>query len=268
MIIVRLSGGLGNQMFQYAFGLAQAERHAADFKIDASRYGTLREPRPFSLDAFNISAPKAGGSDIFWNKLFKKVREPGPAFSPDILARKNGYFWGNWQTERYFTEYADLVRQEFTLKNWSAKAQALKLDIEAQPASVSLHVRRGDYATNPHLTQKHGLLSPEYYVEALRQMSAKAPGVRVYVFSDDIEWARSNLVLPASAVFVSGQGLSIPEELALMSICRNHIVANSTYSWWGAWLDPRSDKTVIAPATWYAGGIDSNDLVPEGWIRV
>lgn len=298
MIIVRLSGGLGNQMFEYAFGLAQAIRTGAELKLDISGYGKV-EDRKFELSAFNVSATPAEYADFeaigvpYWNddtlaararkKLFKISDEKRPlesrrtyiepkyTYNKETLdTGKDVLFMGDWQSERYFTNIADRVRAEFTLKGMSKLAMAFKKQISdgVGGTPVSVHIRRGDYVSNPKTASKHGALPLSYYEAAVTELKKTVSNPVFYIFSDDIEWCKQNLSFLKPAVYVSDPELSFAEEITLMSLCRHHIVANSSFSWWGAWLDPRTDKTVIAPKEWFKIGTDTSDMIPREWKQI
>lgn len=266
MIIVRLSGGLGNQMFQYALGRALALQHKTDFKLDLSTYDTSRKERKYMLDAFDIKT----GTASSWERLFKhKVKESNFTFSPEVMNIPSGLFLGNWQSEKYFAEFADQIRQDFKLKKPTGNLFA------DGTVPVSIHIRRGDYATDARTKSKHGVLPISYYEQAMKMLTDKVEGggkkPHFYVFSDDIGWAKENLK-PSSPTtpitYVSGNGLSEAAELIRMSMCDHHIIANSSYSWWGAWLNPKKDKVVIAPKEWFQTIADTKDLLPEGWLRI
>ena len=178
---------------------------------------------------------------------------------------------GYWQSEKYFKENKDAIRKEFSLKSpLSPKAQEASAKIARAKCSVSLHVRRGDYVSDAKTNQHHGTCGPGYYAQALEYIASKAgKDIAAFMFSDDIEWVKKNMLLPYSAIYVSSPEIPDYEELILMSQCRHHIIANSSFSWWGAWLDPRADKIIVAPKQWVqVGNSKMKDVVPEGWVRI
>jgi hypothetical protein len=180
------------------------------------------------------------------------------------------YLDGFWQSERYFLRHAASIRQELTPQfPLSPAAQALAREISSVDA-VSLHVRRGDYVSLAGVQKVFGSCSLEYYAKGVDLMQRRYAHPHIYVFSDDIAWARENLRYDVPMSYVSGTpGLSDREELALMSRCKGNIIANSTFSWWGAWLNPSPEKSVVAPGRWVSGGgMESKDVVPESWARV
>ncbi|MEN9621731.1 MAG: hypothetical protein RLZZ67_165 [Candidatus Parcubacteria bacterium] len=274
MISVKISGGLGNQLFQYSFGKAQSLRNKTDFILDISNYKKISD-RSYQLDAFAIGAPTK--SLNFFEKISLKtfnkkkvVFESTPQFRTDVLLIKEAVFVGNWQSEKYFIEIESELRKELTLKKWSQKGEEFKKDIEASSDAVpvSIHIRRGDIAANPHLKEKHGVLDTNYYKQAVAKIRETVPNPLFYIFSDDTAWVKENLAFISPQHIISDNGLTNAEELSLMSLCSHNIIANSTFSWWGAWLNKNQQKIVIAPKRWFASDINSTDLLPEKWLKI
>ena len=293
MIIVNLMGGLGNQMFQYALGRRLAQDKGVALKLDTQWFGK-QNLRKFELDKFNITFKIASEEEIystrhfFRNRIIRKVysiyqnqlpyfkrsfiNEPNFGFFDHHILEvpKNCYLTGYWQSEKYFSSMEDTIRKEFTLKE-IADSNFIELSKEMQNInSVSLHVRRGDYVTNPQTNKFHGVLSTDYYKLAVKLIQNKIDTPHFYVFSDDLEWVkeRLNFVTPCTYIEGKKEGRDC-EEMWLMSQCKHHIIANSSFSWWGAWLGNNPDKIVISPNQWFA---DPNykvpDLIPEKWIRI
>jgi hypothetical protein len=267
-------------MFQYAAGRRLALHLETTLVLDLSHYDKYRD-RSFELDCFKLakdvsvgSPPKTskrivqnGFSDDDFVGLAEGGRNTG-RFEPRILrAPNNSYLVGLWQSDKYFKDYAQQIRQDLVLKeNASAKNAELLNKIAAQNA-VSLHVRRGDYATYPHL-QTLGPLGPDYYKKALELIKSRVKKPVFYIFSDDPDWCKQNLNLGRDFVFVDHNSKGF-EDLRLMSSCKHHIIANSSFSWWGAWLNPNTDKIVVAPSPWFIDpGFDTSDFVPADWLRV
>lgn len=287
MIITRIVGGLGNQMFQYAVGRALAVKTGQDFKLDLSEMDRYKV-HTLQIDQFNIKGKRARQDEIpfrprksFFGKLltaFKnrdripQVFETTPFFDASVSHWKgSGYLSGYWQSEKYFSAYSDLIRADFSLKGpMSGERQAVLAQIREAKAPVSVHVRRGDYVTNAMANSIHGTCEPEWYRHAMNKISEQLSDPTFFVFSDDPTWARSNLPTYEKVIFVEPRADGKDaEDMHLMSSCQSHIIANSTFSWWGAWLNPRQDKRVIAPARWFkAEDRDSSDLVPEQWERL
>lgn len=293
VVISRLIGGLGNQMFQYATGRAVAERHGVPLLLDISGFQGY-DLRRYELDAFTIGAGIASDAQLaaftrlpqqqgLWAGVRRRLigalsqsilREASYTYDARIEDAKPPVLLdGYWQSEKYFAQLAPVLRREFTLKDDllnQANREMLR-EIEAAGAqAVSLHVRRGDYVSNPHTAQYHGVCTPAYYQAAVEQMSRQVANPHFFIFSDDPAWVQANLKLSHATTLVqvndADHGMF---DLALMRSCRHHIIANSSFSWWGAWLNSAPDKIVIAPATWFAqAGNDTRDLIPSSWIRL
>ena len=276
-IVVTLEGGLGNQMFQYATGRAASLRLHLPLTVDL-RALRHRGHRRYGLDAFQGCAGlQIDGQGGWIDRLFDRLagrktclRESGFAFDERVLAfsgavRLEGYF----QSERYFSDYATVIRQDFI----PCAAELGKIEILAdrllpKGPCISLHVRRGDY-TDPEVMAHHGLMGPDYYERALGLVAERSGrAMPVCVFTDDPTWVRANLDLPADSVFVSEHTDTAIEDLILMSRCSHHITANSSFSWWGAWLNPNAHKIVVTPERWFqpTAGLDTRDLRPPGWL--
>lgn len=290
MIITKLIGGLGNQLFQYAVGRALAEKNKTTLKMDLSGYDHQVgvTPRQYELFLFNIqesfSTPaerdKLKGREAIglWGRVWKKISsrlkrqrfllEKHYNFDPAILeAKDNVYLEGYWQTEKYFVEIADIIRAEFTLKaEYNNLNQELLQKIAAYN-SVSLHIRRGDYVSSQSTNEYHGVCSLDYYRQAVDLIAAKFPDPVIFVFSDDLEWCEANLKIDWPIVFVSGN--KNYEDLIMMSRCKHNIIANSSFSWWGAWLNNNPEKMVVAPKRWFAEtSVDTSDIVPSTWTKI
>ena len=188
---------------------------------------------------------------------------------------KLSYFEGYWANQKYFLKYEDIIRKDLSLKNpycdSSKKIVAQMSDCLLKgEIPVSLHIRRGDFVSNPHSAAYNGLLGIPYYEKAVSLLMSKyLPKIAVFVFSDDIVWAKENLRLTCPIYFVSNPNIPDYEEIILMSKCSHHILANSTFSWWGAWLNPNHDKIVIVPRQWIANKtVDQIDLIPKEWIQI
>lgn len=285
MIITRLQGGLGNQMFQYAAGRSLSLRNSTNLLLDVSVYGQ-NNFRSYGLDAFDIAADKATAEEIdrlkpkgigFLFDAFKPIgkkrllKEKDFAFNESILQVQSPAYLecsinGGWQSEKYFIENAEVIRKDFELKNvYNEKLRAFISKIDGVN-SASLHVRRGDYLQPKH--QKiYSQIPLSYYQEALAMFNPKA---ELFVFSDDSNWVKANLAIPSDSkiTYISGEGFAPQEELFLMSRCKHSITANSTFSWWGAWLNGNPHKIVITPRQWFVDGRNESDLIPTSWIKL
>ncbi len=291
MIILHLSGGLGNQMFQYAFGHAIAKRLGTDLKLELTD-PTLIIHNGFELARiFDIQASEATQADmqavlgIYRHRLIRKVfkatgvskifkspciEEPHFHFSPSMLAiPDNSFVNGYWQSEKYFLEIQNEIRSNFAFKLPMFQQNADVAETINKTNSVSLHVRRNDFATNLRINATHGLCSLEYYQAAIRYVAERVEHPNYFVFSDDSAWVKSNLKIDFPCEFVEhNQGKESYNDMRLMSQCQHHIIANSSFSWWGAWLNPRLEKIVVAPQQWFANDSNTQDLIPQGWVRL
>lgn len=292
-MITRLDGGLGNQLFQYAAGLALAEKLAAPLKIDLT--ALARDPlRRFELANFRISAAVASPEEIgafvtrpsraqrAWGRLAVALgigdhrvafREYRYGYNRLFAAiRRPVYLSGYWQSERYFSAIADQLRAELTpVAGLSPASRQVLAEIESCPA-ISIHIRRGDYLTNPAAAALLGLCPLEYYAAAVARLAAQVADPCFFVFSDDPQWARDNLKIDYPVRFVEANGPERGvEDMWLMKSSRHHIIANSSFSWWAAWLNDRPDKIVIAPRRWFSDprrNRDTADLIPPVWQRL
>lgn len=266
MIITRLIGGIGNQMFEYAAGRAVAERTGQELKLDISAY-KYDAKRQYSLSCFNTIENFLDVKNYF---RAKQYNEQHFHFDPDLLKTSgNIYMNGYWQSEKYFKDIEDIIRKDFTFKEFvKPKNDSVKSEIQMHHNnSISIHVRRGDYVSNPQTNEYHGVLPIKYYEKAASIITDKIKDPYFFIFSDDINWCKSNFKLDYPTRFVEGN--RDWEDMQLMVYCKNHIIANSAFSWWGAWLSPFKEKIVISPKDWFAGAdLDIKDLIPERWIRL
>lgn len=292
MIIVKLMGGLGNQMFQYAVARRLAWRHGTPLKMDFSFLEgeqTGNTPRIYALDTFRISAEKASQWEITYSSgkgnarflsgiarllqraaRYTSYREHGFQFHPKLLSLSDKvYLEGYWQSEKYFTDITDIIRDEFT---FITPAEGINYQLAQEISSVnsvSLHVRRGDYVTDRQTSEVHGICDGAYYVKAVEEIARAVKDPCFYIFSDDPEWVRKNLKLQYSSRYICHNGTMANEDLRLMSLCKHHVIANSSFSWWGAWLSANCNKIVMAPDRWFRDpGINTCDLIPESWVRI
>lgn len=287
MIISKLIGGLGNQMFQYAAGRALAIANNCDLKLDISGYKSYKLHNGYELDLFNIQASIAKNEEVFGllkvrSRLFRLVGkrlglknkslmiEKSFAFDPEFFYIKESvYIDGYWQSYKYFESIRQYLKIELTPK---IPLSGLNLSIAesiGQVNAVSLHIRRGDYVNNLAANKVHGFLGIEYYKKAISYFVEKIPYPYFFVFSDDISWAKENLGLSSGVTFIEhNQGENSFEDMRLMSLCKHNIIANSSFSWWGAWLNDNPNKTVIAPNQWFASMLVSTDLLPASWLRL
>jgi hypothetical protein len=199
-------------------------------------------------------------------------REKGLEFDPAMLSIGAGtYLDGYWQCERYFKDLAERIREDFKILTAPNEANAMMLQQILETEAVSVHIRRGDYVSNPETNAVHGTCDLDYYVRAAELMKSRVGRpLRFFVFSDEPAWVRANLDLGAEMTFIEHNGPNADyEDMRLMSACKHHIIANSSFSWWGAWLNPSPNKLVVAPKRWFrTNNLSDRDLVPTDWIRV
>ncbi|MBO0215434.1 alpha-1,2-fucosyltransferase [Vibrio sp. Vb2880] len=287
MVIVKITGGLGNQLFQYATGKALAKKLSCELALDLSFYPT-QKLRKYELDKFNIKARIAttkeislagGGNDVV-SRLMRKFGLTSVIFPQYIKEResikyvekidqcKSGAFLdGYWQNPRYFSQIKVELVQEFTPKtSLSAPALIWKERIAQSSTPVSLHVRRGDYIDNAHTNSVHGTCGLDYYRSAVNKVLDTAENPTFYVFSDDIDWCKENLGSLGVFVYIDDTQSAI-DDLMLMSFCHHHIIANSTFSWWAAWLG--NDGLTIAPQNWFSDLSRNNtSIYDSAWFLI
>ncbi|MGB9927471.1 MAG: alpha-1,2-fucosyltransferase [Methanosarcina sp.] len=291
MIIVKLTGGLGNQMFQYALGRQLAVKNNTTLKLDIQGFKDYKL-RNYDLNFFNILENLATPDDLSGvisssDKLISKIgkhigiglkgiqqikyiKEQTFSFQPETLNLKdNVYLDGYWQSEKYFSDIKDIIRKDFTVKNVPNTANESIMKEITECVSVSIHIRRGDYVSNPTTSQYHGFLGLEYYQKAMRLMLEKVGNPHFFVFSDDPEWASENIKTNCPITYIEHNGVKNYEDLRLMSTCKHHIIANSSFSWWGSWLSINEEKIVIAPKKWFnANTSDTKDLYLNSWYKI
>jgi hypothetical protein len=292
VVVVKLIGGLGNQMFQYAAGRAVAHRHGVPLLLDTSGFASY-ELRRYELDGLAICAdianeeqrPKltgTAGKRNVWSALERwlagalsqtVLREASFTYDARIeTAKPPVYLDGYWQSEKYFFDLAQILRQEFEIRDRldDPNCEMLQQIKAVGRSAVSLHVRRGDYVSNSHTAQYHGVCSMDYYRAAVKRMSHDVVTPHFFIFSDDHTWVQENLDLEHASTLVKVNDADHGTfDLTLMKSCAHHVIANSSFSWWGAWLNPSNEKIVIAPSQWFArASNDTRDLLPASWIQL
>lgn len=279
---MRLMGGLGNQMFQYALGRTLSIELDTSLILDISHFENqpiAETPREYELDCFDIKSrisrkplgpDMQPGNFLIRKKGFLPFYESSIRFNEKVLeASDQTLLVGYWQSEKYFKKNETQIREDFTfIQRLSDTKQKILEEIERTPHSVSFQIRRGDYVTNPNSNKFHGLTSMEYYDKAVDYISKKINNPVFYVISDDPKWCEENIKLNYPTVFVD----SIPgagwEDMYLTSRCRHNIIANSSFGWWGSWLNKHIDKIVIAPKKWAQDRkADYTDIALRSWIR-
>ena len=291
MIIVKLQGGLGNQMFQYAFGKYLSEKHNTQLKLDLhdlldrTKKSEHHVFRDYDLDIFNLEAQFASGEEVRkltrWtnntllnkacNRLFGKKKtnivEPHTHFSQTIFqSPANVYLEGYWQSEKYFKPIEQQIRQCFQVKEeLSSQAKDLLGTIQATN-SVCVNIRRGDFVVNKY----HSVCDEQYYIAAEKIMCSKVQNPHFYVFSDEIEWCMENLKFSVPVTFVTHQyaGKKFQDYFRLMSACKHFIIPNSSFAWWATWMNDNKEKVVVAPKKWVSDETKKFDIHLDNWITI
>ncbi len=291
MIITAIKGGLGNQMFQYAFGRKLSLLRNEELYLDLGWFQNPGEDtrRTFGLNQFNIQAKiatidqvrKLKGSDWFHKtylvRALKKfslyqqknyIKESRPIYESSIVVNSSsGYYDGHWVDFRYFEDITNIIKNDFSLIAELSPQHAELLGVIKNTQSVSVHIRRGDYANRKSTQEFHGLLPISYFKTSIEQAVKTLDNPHVFFFSDDINWVKENIsiVYPHTYIVPSSPD-SEAVDLKLMSACHCQIIANSTFSWWAAWLNQNQSKTIIAPPFWSKLVPDSSKILPASWI--
>jgi hypothetical protein len=266
MVVVRITSGLGNQLFQYAAARRLAYTRNVSLKLDLEWF-TVTNYRQFGLEHFNITAVEATSDEINTAKKMNYFKEKHYHFNPGLLeAESIVYLSGFWQSEKYFADIANLIRREFTLKDSLNEANSQMAQMVQNSEAIAVHIRRGDYLTNDNCY----ICPPEYYERAVEYLITSIPNAHFFIFSDDPKWTAANwkISYPTTLVTNNDEKKGFVD-LYLMSLCRHHIIANSTFSWWGAWLSQYSAKQIVAPGKWF-GKLQYNtcDLIPSAWHMI
>ncbi|MDO8483124.1 MAG: alpha-1,2-fucosyltransferase [bacterium] len=294
MIVVKLKGGLGNQLFEYATARRASFVNHTDLKLDTSSY-LPTSGRKYSLQHFKISGEIATSESIDWFKppigkslggLIRRIlklftpyykrhyllerRKFLDRFDKNILkVGKDVYLQGYWHSEKYFEDIKPILLEELVLKNELSQKAADTAKMIISCNSVSIHVRRGDFVTDKLNNEKYDPCSKEYYESAMGYIESTYAEPTFFMFSDDILWAKENIKSKRPTVYVSNSLIEDYEELVLMALCKHNIIANSSFSWWGAWLNRNPQKTVIAPKNWFnTPHRITDDLLPKSWIQL
>jgi hypothetical protein len=275
MIIIRVKGGLGNQMFQYAIAKAFSLETKRPFKLDISIFESYKL-HDFGLHHFNIQSNfylpeskwKRKLKKIFNKVVFYNEDHHAFNFNPNLIQTKSDILFleGYYQTQKYFLKYEKEIRADFEIVS-PLKQQTIETVAYMQSVnSVSIHFRRGDYIGNP----VHETDNSKYYKEAIQLVERKVEDPVYFLFSDDIPWVKENFTSNFETHFVDFNDASTNfEDLKLMSSCKHNIIANSSFSWWGAWLNSHLNKIVIAPKVWFnTEKVNTSDLIPENWIKL
>jgi hypothetical protein len=295
MVVIKLEGGLGNQMFQYAFASIVAKKNSTTLLIDTNSFNNTHRkngytPRNFELSIFNNMYAHAKNSDILifnnlsnWSKLKRKFKLNYPKiFQEEILAfsqQANNiqapvYLKGYFQSYKYFEGFESYINNLFKFQMKYLSNENLNLiPILNKTNTIAIHIRRGDYVSDSITNNFHGICSIEYYTKAIAIIGASIKNPKLIFFSDDPQWVKNNFAnFGFEKIFIThNNGVNSWTDMLLMSSCSHNIIANSSFSWWAAWLNSNPEKIVIAPKIWF---LDLNinastiDLIPESWIRI
>lgn len=294
MIIIRIGEGLGNQMFQYAYARALGIHMQLPVKMDISSYPAEKYiqkayERPYGLKNFRIALKPTSTEFLYhWSYLrnqsyfdkiikyfankklyyYKYYYESSFNYCPSKLAiEDNTYLIGWFQNEKYFKDVRQLLLKEFRPRK-KIKLPSFLLNIIQNNTTVSIHIRRGDYVTDKSARKYIGLCGIDYYINAMQYIEKNIDNPHYLVFSDDIQWVKKHLCFSAPHIYVADVvPLEDYEELLLMSRCKHNIIANSTFSWWGAWLNQNENKKVVAPQKWFRYR-ERENIAPESWILI
>lgn len=292
MIVSHMIGGLGNQMFQYAFGKSRAMALNVDLRLHTTDFDQYHCHQGFELQrvfdsSFQVISDQEFRHLLGWrsNRYCRKVIqhhyfsflrnsqfivEPSFEFwSGASSVKDDSFLVGYWQSEKYFLDIQETIRKDFSFKQKLSRKNSEIIAKMKTCNAVSIHVRRGDYVENPATTQVHGLCPLDYYRRAINYLSKHVSQPVFFVFSDDIAWVRENLILSFPCHYVDhNQGAESYNDMRLMSLCNHHIIANSSFSWWGAWLNPDPEKIVVAPTQWFANKNSIKDLILPSWLTL
>ena len=281
MIITKLKGGLGNQLFQYALGRAVALHHKLPLKLDLTVFENYKLHNGYRLDQFAIQAGIATENEIINlkggnNVLFSALRKAGlfkrksyfkekrsSYFDARVFKNKFVYLDGYWQNELYFSNIREVLLLELSPINSMNDLVCDYLEPIKKSNSVSLHVRRGDYLNLKNIN----VLDVDYYMKASEYIRKNIEKPTFFIFSDDLDWCKKSLGFLDGCIYVDRTQTEI-DDLKLMSFCRHNIIANSSFSWWGAWLNQNPKKTVIAPKDWMINDPGSSNVILSDWVKL
>ncbi len=281
MIIIQIQEGLGNQMFQYALGLHVSIKFSEPLYFDLTDY-RQQQLRKFELNVFGIDNKEVNAATRFYyNGLIKIINFTGIKYK-NVFSEKSFafdekvfktpypvYYNGFFQSYKYFDNISSEVRKRLSFIYPLDQANQLIVSQITTSNSISLHIRRGDYVFWEKFNSSHVLCGLDYYEKGIEHIQQKTKNCRFFIFSDDPKWIRANMKF--DYVLIEGNvGENSWKDMYLMSLCKHHIIANSTFSWWGAWLNPSTDKIVIAPQKWFGNETNEEmkDLCPPEWIRM
>jgi len=292
-VIVKIQGGLGNQLFQFACGKSLAIKHGAILILNTSWFDTHEHgvtSRAFLLERLCLIRNCQTARDPIikparWQRLLQNfwpstpywlIEEEHFHYDPRVwkvprFTSQDLFLQGYWQSFRYFEKSIGLLRKEILPQNaLSQHYQHYANILQAHGCSVMIHVRRGDYVNLAHVASWHGALGLAYYQKACAIMTEKISACHFFIFSDDLTWVKEQFDFLENCTFIENEASSesVIAELMLMRMCRHHIIANSSLSWWAAWLSQHPEQQVICPKQWIQGHHSFDDLLPSQWLRL
>lgn len=268
---IKFTGGLGNQMFQYAFYRSMQEHginvkaNIMDFRICTREFELLEIFPEVQVEFDRDNKFDSYKNALSYHELYCENRDG--IYDCSVFNRMDTSFIGYWQTEKYFYEIADKIRKEFTFNINDSYLIKIAKEISEMSDSVSLHVRRGDYLQDPG--KYGGICTTDYYMKAIEYIKSKVNSPCFFIFSDDLKWVRDNLFVE-NAVYMDKSMFKTYRnwyDMYLMTCCKHNVIANSSFSWWGAWLNSNEKKIVVAPKKWL-NGEETFDIWPSGWIKI
>jgi hypothetical protein len=299
-LTVYCKGGLGNQLFQFVIGYILAKKNKINLRINIESYNSY--DRQFELDRFpeiyKLNIPKIKNDNFFakiylylYHKFYKIVKisgiynfinyfffldkqefEKSPfIFNGDLLEKKivkNVSIIGFFQSEKYFIHYKKIVLKLFSFPKIKDKLLQKYLNLIKNKNSVAIHVRRGDYLNNPKVRYVHGILKEDYYKKSISYLKKRVKNPFFFIFSDDVELVKKTFFFFNKEKFIFIDAKSSINALHLMSNCKHFIIANSTFSWWGAWLSKNKHKIICAPKKWLRAKISTPDIIPDSWVKI
>ena len=274
-IIVVTMGGIGNQLFQYAFGRALEIKTDSDLYIDKTWFGKDHENiyskgRLFVLDKYYCKYRNLSGFKKYLFKLMRSTQEINFKYEKKYVYELKylNKFIGYWQSYEYFNFIKEIIYKDIQIVNKTLAYKQVEKEIENNNY-VCIHVRRGDYLENEKIKGIHGVIQLNYYIESIRILEAKFGVLKKIIFSDDQEWCRKNLLLDESFKIFETSKFNDYEELTLMAKCKYFVIANSSFSWWAAYLSGVQGSQIIAPKKWFKdSNFENQDMIPGDWIRI
>lgn len=291
-MIIWFGGGLGNQLFQYALYRA-AQENGCDVYADLTFYKKNRCHNGYELKRiFNIDLKECNEQQIkdygdrydLLARLIRKFINPKFGLNPHIIRERHSnyieglvnkqnndaYLVGYWQSEKYFEPVRDKLRGELVFPDLNSDRNLRVAEEMKATSSVAIHVRRGDYLSKENSVLFKNLGESRYYQNAINYLRSKYNDLKFYIFSNDVQWCRENLPLDNGTYIDWNHGVDSYIDMQLFSTCKYQIIANSSFSWWGAWLNPYAQKEVLAPTEWFVktSGYSDTMIIPETWVKI